>query len=96
MVLIQDNSSIKSFSTNTFLESWSSDEYINRNLSNGVNYKGRIFFGDDQGYIHAIDPLNGKTIGRKKVSRHPIINIVSRSDNFYVVDENLQLFSLSI
>ena len=96
MVLIQDNSSIKSFSTNTFLESWSSDEYRNRNLSNGVNFKGRIFFGDDQGYIHAIDPLNGKTIGRKKVSRHPIINIVSRSDNFYVVDENLQLFSLSI
>ena len=41
MVLIQDNSSIKSFSTNTFLESWSSDEYRNRNLSNGVNFKGK-------------------------------------------------------
>ena len=53
-------------------------------------------FGDEEGYIHAIDPLNGKTIGRKKISKHSIINLVSRSDKFYVVDENLQLFSLSI
>ena len=96
MILIQDDSSIKSFSTNTLLESWSSNEYKNRNLSNGVNFKGNIFFGDDEGYVHALDPLSGKTIGRKKVSRHPISNIVSRSDSFYVVDENLQLFSLSI
>jgi len=96
MILIQDDSSIKSFSTNTLLESWTSNEYKNRNLSNGVNFKGNIFFGDDEGYIHALDPLSGKTIGRKKVSRHPISNIVSRSDSFYVVDENLQLFSLSI
>ena len=67
MVLIQDDSSIKSFSTNTLLASWSSNEYKNRNLSNGVNFKGNIIFGDDQGYVHALDPLNGKTIGRKKV-----------------------------
>ena len=96
MVLIQDDSSIKSFSTNTLLASWSSNEYKNRNLSNGVNFKGNIIFGDDQGYVHALDPLSGKTIGRKKISRHPIAKIVSRSDGFYVVDENLQLFSLSI
>ena len=96
MILIQDDSLLKSFSTNTFMESWSSDEYRNRNLSNGISFKGNIFFGDEEGYIHAIDPLNGKTIGRKKISKHSIINLVSRSDKFYVVDENLQLFSLSI
>ncbi|MGB0753418.1 MAG: PQQ-binding-like beta-propeller repeat protein, partial [Gammaproteobacteria bacterium] len=44
MVLIQDDSSIKSFSTNTLLESWNSNEYKNRNLSNGVNFKGNIVF----------------------------------------------------
>ena len=96
MILIQNDSILKSFSTNTLMESWSSDEYRNRNLSNGISFKGNIFFGDDEGYIHAINPLNGKTIGRKKISKHSIINLVSRSDRFYVVDEDLQLFSLSI
>ncbi len=52
--------------------------------------------GDFEGYIHIIDPLNGKTIGRKKISKKPIKKIISRSKNFYVVDEAFNLFSLSI
>ena len=51
---------------------------------------------DTNKYTHTATKFKFKTIGRKKVSRHPIANIVSRSDGFYVVDENLQLFSLSI
>ena len=42
------------------------------------------------------DPINGKTIGRKKISRKPIKKIISRSKNFYVLDETFNLFSLSI
>ena len=28
--------------------------------------------GDFEGYIHIIDPLNGKPIGRKKISRNQL------------------------
>jgi outer membrane protein assembly factor BamB len=52
--------------------------------------------GDFEGYIHIIDPLNGKSIGRKKISKKPIKIIISRSKNLYVVDESFNLFSLSI
>ena len=52
--------------------------------------------GDKDGYIHIIDSLTGETIGRKKISRKPIKTIYSRSNNFYVVDEAFNLFSLTI
>lgn len=95
MILTEYNSIIRSFSTKTFSESWKSEEYKNRNLSNPINFKGNIIFGDDKGFIHILDPLNGITIGRIKISKKPIKTLISRSDNFYAVDENFELFSLS-
>jgi len=95
MILTEYNSIIRSFSTKTFSESWKSEEYKNRNLSNAINFKGNIIFGDDKGFIHILDPLNGITIGRIKISKKPIKTLISRSDSFYAVDENFELFSLS-
>lgn len=95
MILTEYNSIIRSFSTKTFSESWKSEEYKNRNLSNPINFKGNIIFGDDKGFIHILDPLNGITIGRIKISKKPIKTLISRSDSFYAVDENFELFSLS-
>ena len=54
------------------------------------------FVGDFEGYIHIIDPLNGSTIGRKKISKKPIKTIISRSNNFYAIDEGFNIFSLSL
>jgi outer membrane protein assembly factor BamB len=51
--------------------------------------------GDLEGYIHAIDPLTGITVARKKVSRNKITTLISRSDSFYAIDEKMRLFSLS-
>ena len=65
-------------------------------MSNPSNFGGYILVGDFEGYVHVIDPLNGKTIGRKKISKKAIKSIISRSKNFYVVDEALNIFSLSI
>ena len=52
--------------------------------------------GDLDGFIHIINPVNGQTIGRKKISRKPIMTLYSRSNQFYAVDNNFNLFSLSI
>jgi outer membrane protein assembly factor BamB len=55
-----------------------------------------VIVGDFEGYIHIIDPLNGQTIARKKISKKPIKKMISRSQNFYAVDEAFNLFSLNI
>ena len=96
IVVIDANSKIKSFSSKNLQESWQIDSYLNRNLSNSISYDGFILVGDFEGYVHIINPINGTTVGRKKISGKPIKNIISRSKNIYVVDESFKLFSLSM
>ena len=96
IVLVESNSHFRSFFAKTLEESWSSDIYNNRQLSNPISNSGFIIIGDFEGYIHIIDPVNGKTIGRKKISKNPIKTLISRSKNFYAVDETFNLYALNI
>ena len=96
IILVESKSNIRSFFTKTMEESWTSDAYLNRQLSNPISFSGFTIVGDYEGYIHVLDPLNGKTVGRKKISKKPIKKIISRSKNFYAVDESFNLYSLSI
>ena len=85
LTIVEANSGLRSFALKTLQESWTNDDYINRDLSNAVSYKGSLVVGDFEGYVHVIDTLNGKTIGRKKISRKPIKSILSRSDSLYII-----------
>ena len=96
LIVAEANSTIKSFSLSSLEESWLNEDYLNRGLSNPASYKGSLIVGDFEGYIHIIDPLNGKTIGRKKLSRKPIKSIFTRSNSLYVIDEAFNLFSVNI
>jgi hypothetical protein len=42
------------------------------------------------------NPINGKIIGREKVSKNPIKSLSSRGDYLYVIDEKFSLFSLTL
>ncbi len=96
LIVVEADSKIKSFSLKSLQESWINEDYVNRGLSNAVSFKGSLITGDFEGYIHIIDPLNGKTIGRKKLSRRPIKSIFSRSNSLYVIDDAFNLFSINI
>ena len=96
LTIVEANSGLRSFALKTLQESWTNDDYINRDLSNAVSYKGSLVVGDFEGYVHVIDTLNGKTIGRKKISRKPIKSILSRSDSLYIIDEAFSLHSINI
>ena len=96
ILVVEANSGMKSFSSKNLEESWSNEDYLNRSLSNPVSFKGDLIVGDFEGYLHVIDPLNGTTIGRKKVSKKPIKTLFSRSNSLYVIDEAFNLFSIRI
>ena len=96
LMVIEENSSIKSFALKTLEESWINSDYLNRDLSNGVSYKDNIVVGDFEGYVHVINILNGRTVGREKLSRNPIKTILSRSDSLYVIDEAFNLISIDL
>ncbi|MDA7642333.1 outer membrane protein assembly factor BamB [Gammaproteobacteria bacterium] len=96
IILVEANSNLKTFFSKNLEKSWGSNEYLNRSLSNPSSFNGFLLVGDFEGYIHIIDPLNGQTVARKKISRKPIMKLISRSNNFYAIDEDFNLFSLSI
>ena len=96
LTVVEANSGLRSFALKTLQESWVNEDYINRDLSNAVSFKGSLVVGDFEGYVHVIDTLNGRTIGRKKISRKPIKSIFSRSDSLYVIDEAFNLHSINI
>ena len=96
IIIIESNSNIKSFSSKSLEESWTNEDYLNRDLSNAVSFNGNLVFGDFEGYVHVLNPLNGITTGRKKVSKKSIKTIFSRSNSLYAIDEEFNLFSIKI
>ena len=95
LIIIEANSAIRSFAVQTMEESWLSEDYLNRDLSNAVSFKGDLAFGDFEGFVHIVDPLNGKTVAREKISRKPIKTVFSRSNKLYVIDEAFNLFLIN-
>ena len=96
IMVIQEDGSILSFSLNNLDLSWTSKDYLRRQISNGVMYKNLMLVGDFEGYIHAINPLSGSTTGRKKVSRKPIISIVTFRDLAYAIDQESNIFAIKL
>ena len=96
IIVIESNSGVKSFTSKTLEESWALEDYLNRDISNAISFKGNLIFGDFEGYIHVLDPLNGITIAREKISKQPIKTLISRSNSFYAIDEEFNLFALNI
>ncbi len=95
LIIIEANSAIRSFAVQTMEESWLSEDYLNRDLSNAVSFKGDLAFGDFEGFVHIVDPLNGKTVAREKISRKPIKTVLSRSNKLYAIDEAFNLFLIN-
>ena len=96
IMVIQDDSSIISFSLNNLSKSWTSEEYLRRDLSNGAVYKNLLLVGDLEGYVHVINPLTGITVGRKKVTGKPIMSIVTFRDLAYIVDQDSNIVAIKL
>ena len=69
--------------------SWTSEEYLRRQLSSGAAYKNLLLVGDLDGYVHVVNPMTGITVGRKKVSSNPIMSIATFRDLHMLLTRNL-------
>ncbi len=96
IMVIQDDGSIISFSLSNLAPSWSSNEYLRRKLSGGAAFKNLLLVGDLDGYVHAINPLTGITVGRKKISSKPIMDIVTFRELAYIIDQNSNIVAISL
>jgi len=96
IMVIQDDGSILSFSLANLSPSWASEEYLRRELSSGAAYKNLLLIGDLDGYVHVINPMTGITVGRKKVSGNPIMNIVTFRDFAYAIDQDSNVVAIKL
>ena len=96
MMVIQEDGSILSFSSANLAPSWVSDEYARRDLSNGAMFNNLLLVGDFEGYLHVINPLTGKTVGRKKVSGNPIKSISTFGGFAYILDQDSNLVAITL
>jgi len=96
IMVMQDDGSILSFSSANLASSWTSDEYMRRDLSNGAMLDNLLLVGDLKGYLHLINPMVGKTVGRKKVSSNPIKSIVTFGGLAYLIDQDSNLVAISL
>ena len=96
IMVIQDDGSIVSFSASNLAPSWVSEEYKIRDLSNGEIFENYMLVGDLEGYLHLINPMTGKTVGRKKVSGNPIKSLVTYGGLAYTIDQDSNLVAISL
>ena len=96
VMAVDEKDSVKAFGVATGAILWEQNDLKLRKLTSPVSIKNFIAVGDLEGYIHLLEAKNGDFIGRKKISRQPILELTSERDFLLAVDESGKLFKLSL
>ena len=96
VMAVDENDSVKAFGVATGAILWEQNDLKLRKLTSPVSIKNFVAVGDMEGYIHLLDAKNGDFLGRKKISRQPILELTSERDFLLAVDESGKLFKLSL
>ncbi len=93
---VDEADNVKAFGVATGAILWEQENLKLRKLTSPVSIRNFIAVGDLEGYIHLLDAKNGDFLGRKKISRRPIMELTSESNFLLAVDESGKIFKLSI
>ncbi len=96
VMAVDEKDSVKAFGVATGAILWEQNDLKNRKLTSPVSIKNFVAVGDMEGYIHLLDAKNGDFLGRKKISRQPILELTSERNFLLAVDESGKLFKLSL
>jgi len=96
VMAVDEKDSVKAFGVATGAILWEQNDLKLRKLTSPVSIKNFVAVGDMEGYIHLLDAKNGDFLGRKKISRQPILELTSERDFLLAVDESGKLYKLSL
>ena len=96
VIAVDEEDVIKAFGIATGAILWEQGDLKLRKLTSPASIRNSIAVGDLEGYVHLLDAKNGKFLGRKKVSRKPIVELSSERNFLLAVDESGKLFKLSL
>ncbi|GMG87400.1 outer membrane protein assembly factor BamB [Biformimicrobium ophioploci] len=76
---------------------WSNDQLLRRQLSGPAFLDDTIVVGDLDGYLHLLDPVSGRLLGREKVGGDPLrIPLQAESGVLYVLGDDGKLTALRV
>ena len=96
VMAVDEKDLIKAFGVATGAILWEQNALKLRKLTSPVSINNFVAVGDLEGYIHLLDTKNGDLLGRKKISRKPILELTSERNFLLAVDESGKLFKLSL
>lgn len=93
---INTDEEILGFNASNGIESWRSQKFKNRGLSDLITSDDKIYFGDFEGYIHQLDAETGMITGLTKTNLKAISQIAIFSDKLFAqdIDGSIAGFSL--
>ena len=96
VMAVDEQDIVKAFGVATGAILWEQNELKLRKLTSPVSINNYLAVGDFEGYVHLLDIKNGDFLGRKKISRKPILELSSERNFLLAVDESGKLFKLSL
>ena len=96
VVAVDEKDTVKAFGVATGAILWEQNDLRLRKLTSPVSIRNLVAVGDLEGYVHLLDAKNGDFIGRKKISRKPILELTSERNFLLAVDESGKIFKLSL
>ena len=96
IIAVDEKDILKAFGLNSGAILWQQSGLRLRGLSSPVNLKGNVVVGDFEGFIHILDGRDGTFLGRKKISKNSISEIVSEGNKLAITDKAGKLFFLSL
>ena len=96
VMVVNEKDTVKAFGMATGAILWEQNDLKLRKLTSPVSINNYVAVGDFEGYVHLLDTKNGDFLGRKKISRKPILELTSERNFLLAVDESGKLFKLSL
>lgn len=97
IIVTDENGVVWAFDAKTGAATWKQEGLLYRKLSPPTAYAGRVVVGDFEGYLHWLDPKDGKIIARSKPTSEPIrAEMVVANDLLYVMDADGGINAISV
>jgi outer membrane protein assembly factor BamB len=97
IIVTDENGVVWAFDAKTGAATWKQEGLLYRKLSPPASFAGRVVVGDFEGYLHWLDPKDGKIIARSKPTSEPIrAEMMVANDLLYVMDADGGINAISV